>query len=128
MPTVHGSDATAANYGSVENKENSLLAALVTGSEFRSNGINYVVVNRENGRENRRRSQLLMQASQPYAPTSVFAEGAATTNESVRQTLPTIAEHPQLQSTDWNSGSPMKRSEISIRELEFARSQTNSTE
>lgn len=124
---MHSPGISVDSYSSLANKENSLLAALVTGSEFSSNGINYVVVNRENGRENRRRSQLL-QTNHPSTQAGVITEGNVMTYESVRHTLPTISEHPHQLSADWNSGSPMKRSEISIRELEFARSQTNSTE
>jgi len=87
------------------NKENRLLAALATGAEVSSNGISFVVVPRENGRENRRRSQLL-QASQPCAQ----------------------AFDSQQQPADWTAGSPLKRSEVSIRELEAGRSLANSTE
>jgi hypothetical protein len=70
----------------------------VAGAEFRSNGVNYVVVHREDGRENRRRSQLLP------------------------------AGLPEAQPADWSAGSPLKRSEVSIRELEYVRSQASSSE
>lgn len=115
-------------FNSISNKENSLIGVLTTGSEFSSNGINYVVISRENGRENRRRSQLLLQSNLSNVQAGEYTDGNVQNYESIRQTLPMIVENPQQLSTDWNSASPMKRSEISIRELEFARSQANSTE